>query len=288
MQNLIRWIRSVEMLASHIYAEASDRLRKDQAFSAFLQRLSDDEFWHYHILGDAAQNLQKIGLNPRSAVKLDSFLKNDVELPFKELNEMITRKQVHRRDILTCIARAEFSEWNSLFVYVINTLREHSPQFQHVAATIDSHKDRILKFLSDFSQEMNISMSVWNLPKIWDRKILVIEDELSVRGLIASVLETKGDVEFAGDGQEGLAKISDGFYNVVVSDIQMEGMSGLEMYKKAVAEYPKISRQFVFTPAEMTPELTEFFRENHLSYIAKPFSIRKLTHVVQEMIDKTL
>jgi len=72
-------------------------------------------------------------------------------------------------------------------------------------------------------------------------RILVVEDDDSVRQLAARALERAGhSVETACDGAEGLDRIveEEGNYDLVVSDIRMPAMDGIEMAKTAAARFP--------------------------------------------------
>jgi len=66
--------------------------------------------------------------------------------------------------LVDCIVKAEFSEWNSIFLYAIRLVRGFSTDFQHVAATIEAHKKRIQIFLEDLPEEMMPPDNLINLP----------------------------------------------------------------------------------------------------------------------------
>ena len=85
MKKIINWLRSIESLASKVYLEASHQLENDQKFSSFLSRMSEEETWHYHIIGSAAQHLLENNEDPISAIQIDDDIKNEVEFSFNEL-----------------------------------------------------------------------------------------------------------------------------------------------------------------------------------------------------------
>jgi DNA-binding NtrC family response regulator len=71
--------------------------------------------------------------------------------------------------------------------------------------------------------------------------ILIVEDDESVRTLAARALEQAGHrVAVAEDGEHGLSKISEaaGRFDLVISDIRMPGMDGIEMAKAAARRFP--------------------------------------------------
>lgn len=80
------------------------------------------------------------------------------------------------------------------------------------------------------------------------RKILIVEDDESVRQLAARALARLGhEIDVACDGAEGLERIVEagGSYDLVVSDIRMPMMDGIEMAKKAAAEFPGLKIMLV-------------------------------------------
>jgi CheY-like chemotaxis protein len=288
VKTIINWLRTMEMLASNVYLEAAEQLTQDQEFSAFLFRMSDEEAWHFHIIGSAMTFLEEAKEVPQAAVTIDPDMKNELELPFKELYEAITNKTITRKDVVDCIVKTEFTEWNSIFVYVINALQKQTSMFQHVAATIESHKEKTIKFLKNLPEDLKVSDDVWRFPDIWDKKILIVEDETAIRELLSDVLKGMGHIETAANGQEGLDKTSKDFFNVVVSDIGMPVMNGMEFYLKAVEENPHFNRQFLFCTGDITPDVKKFLHERNLPHLEKPFSLKLLNRTVQEMMDKTL
>jgi two-component system, cell cycle response regulator CpdR len=72
-------------------------------------------------------------------------------------------------------------------------------------------------------------------------RILIVEDDDSVRMLASRALETAGHaIAVAEDGERGFARISEaaGGFDLVVSDIRMPGMDGIEMAKAAAKSFP--------------------------------------------------
>jgi len=288
MQEILIWLRSIELLASKLYLEAACSLDGDQKYSSFLSRLSEEESWHYHIIGSAAQYIQENNIRPRPAIQVDAALKREMEIPFHELSGMLANKKLTKKDLVDCIVKAEFSEFNCVFLYVVKTLGEISNAFQHVAATIELHEKRIREFMEEVPEGRTILQDNFNLPRIWNKKILVVEDEPTIREVLSESLKRWGAITTAADGQEGLTILQKNFFNVIISDIQMPKMSGIEFYRKAVALNPGLNRQFLFISGDITPETSAFMQANHLICLEKPFSLKRLGGLVQEVMDKTL
>ena len=288
MKEVIDWLHHVEQLACDVYQAASDHFSKDKEFSAFLSRLSEDESLHLDLMGSAAQCLQETKEPPVSAIAIDSSTRDHVETPLKQLRKLMISHTMTRRNVCDCIVRAEFSEWNDIFIYVIKTFQEYSRTFQYLAATIQAHQKRIEKFLEDLPDDFGLSEEIRKLPRIWEERILIVEDEPVIRELFAKILGELGDIETASDGQEALDKVKDHFFNVVISDIEMPRMSGFEFYKKAVEMHPDIARHFIFVSGSVTPEIENFFRKHNLACLEKPFRLEQLNQAVLAIVNKTL
>jgi rubrerythrin len=70
MEKLIRWLRGVEHLANEIYFQAAKAYTDNPQFKAFLERNAEDEAWHYHAMGSAAEYFSETSA-PVSAVSVD-------------------------------------------------------------------------------------------------------------------------------------------------------------------------------------------------------------------------
>lgn len=79
-------------------------------------------------------------------------------------------------------------------------------------------------------------------------KILIVEDDEFLRELYAETLSGEGfAVETASDGEEGYGKMKQGGWDLVLLDIIMPKMNGLEVIKKVKAESPTpVSKSLVF------------------------------------------
>jgi len=288
MEEIIHWLQQVEQLARDVYKGAADSFSEDQKFSSFLSRLSQDEDSHFDLMGSTLQCMLEIKEHPVAAITIDSSIKDRVEKSLQESMKLINRHALTRQDILDCIVKTEFSEWNDIFLYVIKTFQEYTKTFQYVAANIQAHQKRIEKFLEGLPDDLEVSEDIRTLPGIWEERVLIVEDEQPFRELLTKFLRKLAAIETASNGQEALDKTKDHFFNVVVSDIDMPVMSGLEFYQKAIEMDSNIGRHFLFCSGKVTPEIENFFREHNLVWLEKPFRLEQLKQAVLDIINKTL
>ena len=121
-------------------------------------------------------------------------------------------------------------------------------------------------------------------------KILIVEDDDSVRTLAARALERDGHaVETASDGAQGLDRIREasGAYDLVLSDIRMPEMDGIEMAVKAAAAFPALPILLMTGYAEQrerAEELNKVIRD----VMQKPFTLSELRAGVQKSLEPRL
>ena len=79
-------------------------------------------------------------------------------------------------------------------------------------------------------------------------RALVVDDEPVIRSLYSEVLQAMGfKVDTAADGQEGMERLQAKAYNLIISDIRMPRMTGIEFILKADQVRPGSQQRFIFT-----------------------------------------
>ena len=102
-------------------------------------------------------------------------------------------------------------------------------------------------------------------------RVLVVDDEESVRNLLQRILEGTGyQVTTAADGKEALYKVSLGEVELVLLDIKMPEMSGIEALSKLTADSPDTCAIMVTSVAE-TETAVEAMKLGAYDYILKTF-----------------
>ena len=116
--------------------------------------------------------------------------------------------------------------------------------------------------------------------------VLLIDDEVNLRQLIKIALEAKNyQVETAGNGIEGLAKLETIKPDLIILDLNMPKMSGLEFYQiicygGGKPKYPVL----VLTARTHMEKL--FTNVSIHGFMAKPFEISELLHEVDAIVQK--
>ena len=114
------------------------------------------------------------------------------------------------------------------------------------------------------------------------RKVLLIDDDASLRRVTEYSLQSAGfHVLSAVDGKEGLAAFLTEHPQVVITDIQMPGMSGHEVLQQIKAERPQ-TLVIVITAFSSVEKAVEAMKQGAYDYLAKPFSRDELVLMVDK------
>lgn len=120
-------------------------------------------------------------------------------------------------------------------------------------------------------------------------KLLIVEDDESVRTLAARALERAGHiVDVACDGAQGLEAIHSelGIYDLVVSDIRMPEMDGIEMAQLAARSYPGLPILLMTGYADQR-ERAEELDAIIVDVVQKPFTLADIRDRVSLALART-
>ncbi|MDD5236384.1 MAG: diguanylate cyclase, partial [Candidatus Omnitrophica bacterium] len=116
--------------------------------------------------------------------------------------------------------------------------------------------------------------------------ILVVDDEEVMRNLLRDVLSDTGyKVETVANGEEAINKIGKDKFPIVISDLKMPGMSGLEMLRKVKATNSNTC-VIMITAYPSVESVTEAMREGAYDYIIKPFNIEEMNLVLRRAVER--
>ena len=117
--------------------------------------------------------------------------------------------------------------------------------------------------------------------------ILIIDDEKAIRKTLSEILSYEGyKIDEAGDGEEGLRKFRDKEYDVVLCDIKMPKMDGIEFLEKAKESNPDLP--VIMISGHGTIETAvEAVKKGAYDYISKPPDLNRLLITIRNAMDKT-
>jgi DNA-binding response OmpR family regulator len=120
-----------------------------------------------------------------------------------------------------------------------------------------------------------------------DWKVLLVDDEEDFVSTLAERLRMRGiQARTAGNGEEALRSIAVDPPHVVILDVMMPGMSGLDVLRKIKADFPGIE-VILLTGIGSTREGVEGMRMGALDYLMKPLQIEELIEKLRDAVDKS-
>ncbi len=128
--------------------------------------------------------------------------------------------------------------------------------------------------------------------------VLVIDDEPSIRFALRRFFTRMGwEVTEASDGRAALALIVEtsaaagrgggggAFYDMVLSDVRMPSLSGIQLYERLKSQRPDIIPRLVFSTGDTSAaETAEFVRSIGCPVVPKPFRLSELQEIAERLL----
>ncbi len=116
--------------------------------------------------------------------------------------------------------------------------------------------------------------------------ILVVDDELSMREFLKILLEKEGhQVTTAADGKTALAFAGTSAFDLLISDIRMPGMTGLELLARIKEQRPEIGA-IMITAFASPDDAVAAMKHGAFDYITKPFNVEEIKKVIRAAMKK--
>ena len=117
-------------------------------------------------------------------------------------------------------------------------------------------------------------------------RILVVDDEPSMRTTLSILLKREGyRVSLAGSGAEALPMLAPGEYDMIFTDLKMEGMDGIELLRHIKAVDPQ-AEVLIFTAYGTIASAVEAMKLGAYDYIGKPFDEEELLLKVARALER--
>jgi DNA-binding NtrC family response regulator len=119
------------------------------------------------------------------------------------------------------------------------------------------------------------------------KRILIIDDEEVIRDGCCQVLSRKGyPVESAGDAARGLEMALRDLYDVILLDIRMPRMDGMEILKRLKSERAISARIIIITGYGSVPLAVEAMRQGAFDFLMKPYSAADLLGAIEKALER--
>ncbi|MDD4143683.1 MAG: sigma-54 dependent transcriptional regulator [Prolixibacteraceae bacterium] len=118
-------------------------------------------------------------------------------------------------------------------------------------------------------------------------KILVIDDERSIRNTLKDILEyEKYEVDLAEDGKQGIDRAKHSEYDIILCDIKMPGMDGIEVLEQLYANNPDTPVVMISGHGNIDTAV-ESIKKGAYDFIEKPLDLNRLLISIRNAMDKS-
>jgi CheY-like chemotaxis protein len=271
MKNLIQWLKNMEHTMGEIYSQTVEFCAHDPELKQFLQALAEDEAWHYHAMASAEKHWGTEA--PKPVITMDPETNQRIITLQEALKDHIRNKYIDQETFVEKFVELELTEWNDIFLHVVNYLKQSHKEFVYPAIRIQSHLKEIERFLENRPGGLEKLAKIKQVPAIWTENILIVDDQDIISQILKALLNRDGNVQVASNGREALKLIQQSFFKLIISDIDMPIMDGLSLYRQAVDLYPSLKKRFFFISGFISGDKLKCIQENGLPYMTKPMEI---------------
>ncbi len=122
------------------------------------------------------------------------------------------------------------------------------------------------------------------MPTIVSPRILIVDDEIEITEILADLLSEEYDCIRAGSAEEALTRLHESEFQLVISDITMPGMSGLDMIPH-VKEFAPDTVVVMISGMQTVESAIGALRLGAFDYLMKPFDLRQVEAVVKRALE---
>lgn len=119
-------------------------------------------------------------------------------------------------------------------------------------------------------------------------RALIVEDDKEIRDLVVEVLndlKVFSSVTEASDGSEAVLKMGNQDFDLIITDLNMPKMNGIEFIKFVLSDSKKLGTKIIVMSGEVTgPKMTELLTLGLRNIITKPTSVRALVSNISEVL----
>ncbi|MBF0558603.1 MAG: response regulator [Nitrospirae bacterium] len=286
MKDIIEWLIGIEERAARLYMDAANCLHADNELADLLKHLAEEEQEHVKLMKDAHMLYRETPFIEPS-VALDSITKDGIEKSFSNCERNLTLKSFTADHVHNCLVETEFSEWNDVFLLVINTFKKNNREFLPIVAAIQRHKNDIKCYFEALPGGQKFLDTIKHLSDILFNTILIVDDSPSILDFLEAIFSRKfSRIETATNGKEALEKINKTFFDVIISDVNMPLMNGVELIAEAQKRDPEIRNRFLFLAGGPSREALQYFDDNKLKLLIKPATINDIYQAVNEIMQR--
>jgi CheY-like chemotaxis protein len=169
---------------------------------------------------------------------------------------------------------------------IVDELQRGDPSAETLHAQAIEESARLVSAMADLSRRRSEAPASIGreatAPAGRRRHVLLVEDDVTTRAAIARWLEPRYSVTIARDGQEGLERAEEVRPDMILTDVWMPRMNGIDMVKRIRERMQPPAIPVVFLTGQSAPEsVVEGFSSGAMTYLVKPVDLELLDEEIR-------
>ncbi len=118
---------------------------------------------------------------------------------------------------------------------------------------------------------------------------LIVDENRRLRGLYETIIKINHDnprIDHAVNGRDALTMVLNHNYSVIISDIEMPGMDGIEFHQALKAEFPPSARKVVFITSPLDGFELSYLSDEGCPHLTKPFYMKDVISNINSVLEK--
>jgi CheY-like chemotaxis protein len=118
--------------------------------------------------------------------------------------------------------------------------------------------------------------------------ILIVDDEAELAEMLSDILRRAGHhTTIAASGNAALAQLAAQEYDIILSDVHMPNLNGLDLYRHVQHAYPQLCKRIVFMTGDtLGATVRHFLQETGVPHLEKPLIPREVLQLVQGLLSQ--
>lgn len=282
LQQVIDGLEDFGQTSELFYRRVAEVFHNDLAIVAFAREQLCDESWFRKVAARAAETLA--GERPVSFPLTVGPSRYSFEVRPEMVGPVELRDGTDLAGLAEFLIDTELTEWNMVYTLLFAVLRERSGPFHQAVVRLQHHLHRAELFLGTLPLTPEQHKRIKEIPTVWRERILVVDDDPTVRMFLETILQEEGTVDSVADGWSGLEKVRENYYALIVTDIEMPRMNGIAFYREAARQFEGIGSRFLFFSGAVDGENADFIKRQELAYLDKPTRLGVLREQAQRIL----
>lgn len=112
---------------------------------------------------------------------------------------------------------------------------------------------------------------------------LIVDDEAFNLEFMTAVFSDEASISTACDGKEALKMLVDNDFDIIICDVQMPRLNGVDLFKKMKSDNSEACEKFIFCTGNANNDFRTFCSQNAIPFCEKPIELKSLKDTVHQI-----